>query len=477
MMPEMEGRSLDMLACHLNRQLDVPLYEQLYEHIKKEITAGRLVFGSKLPSKRKLSEYLKVSQNTVETAYDQLIAEGYVEGIERKGYYVLAFEDLEYTPSDNISANIPKATNDNDFLYYFIPGWIDTMNFPFSKWRKYAKNTLDEKHHTLLLLGDRQGEYELRKEIARYLYHARGVRCTPEEIIIGAGSEVLLQQLIHLLGAEVSYGIEDPGYHVMSHLLRSYPNRMHLLDVDEEGLQVQSLRRKKLDVVYVTPSHHFPYGSVLSVNRRIQLLNWAHSSPTRYVIEDDYDSEFRYSGKAIPSLQSMDQGKKVIYLGSFSKSLIPSLRISYMVLPKELLQGYHEQDAYYQCSVSRLDQHILTQFMQAGDFERHLNRMRKIYRRKLERTLEMLKPHQDKLTVIGEHSGLHIVLRVHNGMDEQELINRANRARLQIYPLSRFTMENRSQPMPHLILGFAGIPERELETAIGMLLKSWDFVG
>ncbi|MBP2078749.1 PLP-dependent aminotransferase family protein [Oceanobacillus polygoni] len=465
---------MDMLSCHLNRTIDVPLYEQLYIFIKTEIVDGRLEYGSKLPSKRKLSEFLKVSQNTVETAYEQLVAEGYVDGIPRKGYFVLAYADLEYVQQTEASTE-PDERAEETVLYNFHPSWVDTENFPFAKWRKYAKNSMDKQYHSLLLLGDSQGEYELRREIAHYLYHARGVKCSPEEIFIGAGSEFLLQQLILLFDQKTVYGVEDPGYHVISRILSNYPNEVNPLEVDEDGVDVDAIENKRMNVVYVTPSHHFPYGSVLSVNRRVKLLNWAAAVEDRYIIEDDYDSEFRYSGKSIPALQGMDQAGKVIYLGSFSKSLIPSLRISYMVLPKPLLRKYKNKLSFYHCSVSRIDQHILTQFMKNGDFEKHLNRMRKIYRRKLEKTLEMLKPYQKDLQIIGEHSGLHIVLAVKNGMDEEELVYRARKANLKVYGLSSYSMEKRYSGDPKIILGFAGIPEEKLSKAIELLLGSWGF--
>lgn len=467
---------MEMLSCNLNRSIDVPLYEQLYLYIKKEITEGRLEYSSKLPSKRKLSEFLKVSQNTVETAYDQLIAEGYIESLPRRGFFVLAYEDLEYV--QNEASVTDELVEEKEIVkYHFHPGWIDTKNFPFDKWRKYARDTIDQQHHSLLLLGDKQGELELRREIAHYLYHARGVQCSPEQIVIGAGSDILLQQLILLFDKKTVYGVEDPGYHVISHILKSSQHKVQPLEVDDEGVKTDSIENTNINAVYVTPSHHFPYGSVLSVNRRIKLLNWAASGDHHYIIEDDYDSEFRYSGKSIPSLQSMDHSEKVIYLGSFSKSLIPSLRISYMVLPKPLLKKYKQEAlSFYHCSVSRIDQHILSQFMREGDFERHLNRMRKIYRKKLEKTLEVLKPYQDKVEVIGEHSGLHMLLAVKNGMNEKELVQKALDASVKIHPLSNYTLEKKDEYPPKILLGFAGVPEKELELAIQLLLKSWNII-
>ena len=466
--------NMNMLACNLNRMSEEPLYEQLYLHIKKEIIDGRLPFGTKLPSKRKLAEFLQISQNTVETAYEQLSAEGYVEVIARKGYYIQTSEDLEYTQP--LNAPITKTVNNiKGFLYNFHPSQIDTENFPFEKWRRYTKNNIDKSHQELLLLGDPQGEYELRCEIAHYLYHSRGVQCVPEQIIIGAGLETLLQQLILLFDNNTVYGVEDPGYHLILRILKSYPNDVYPLEVDEEGVKVDPIEQSNIDVLYTTPSHHFPYGTVLSVNRRTRLLNWAQGVENRYIIEDDYDSEFRYSGKTIPSLQSLDTGDKVIYLGSFSKSLIPSIRISYMVLPSPLLERHKKELSFYHSTVSRIDQHVLTQFMREGDFEKHLNRMRKVYRRKLEKVIELFKPYHRQIVIIGERSGLHIVLIVKNGMKEEDLIQRASDAHIKIYGLSSYSIQNKDEQPPKIILGFAGIPETQLEKTIQLLLHSWGF--
>lgn len=460
------------LACNLTRTSNIPLYEQLYLYIKKEIIAGRLSYGTKLPSKRQLVELLQISQNTVEAAYDQLRAEGYVEVIPRKGYYIQAYEDLEYVTSSQVDTDNQKE-KPKKILYNFHHSHIDTEHFPFTQWRKYVKNTIEDRHHDLLLLGEPQGELILRREIAHYLYGARGVKCSPEQIIVGAGAEVLLQQLFLLFGQDTVYGVEDPGYHLILQMLQSYPNQVYPLEIDREGVNISSIEQSSIDVVYITPSQHFPYGTVLPVNRRMKLLNWAYSKESRYIIEDDYDSEFRYSGKTIPSLQSNDTNNKVIYLGSFSKSLMPSLRISYMVLPMPLLERYKSQVTFYHSTVSRIDQYALSQFMAEGEFEKHLNRMRKIYRRKLEKVIQLLKPYEKEFTIIGEQSGLHIVLNVHNGMDEDMLVKKAEEAQLKVYPLSAYSIEKLDKLNPKIILGFAGIPENELKRAIQYLLAAW----
>lgn len=461
-----------MFTCNLDRNSQTPLYEQLYGFIKEEIMAGKIKYGTKLPSKRKLSEFLVISQNTIEQAYDQLVAEGYIEGIPRKGYFVLAYEDLEYMQPIRFKKTSKAPAP--EIKYNFHPSRIDTQNFPFHIWRKYARKIIDKENQELLLMGHWQGEKVLREEIAQYIYQARGVQASAENIILGAGVETLLQQLILLLGENKTYGVEDPGYHAISRILNNYQNNIFPLEVDEQGMKVAQLADNNPDIVYVTPSRHFPYGSVLSANRRIKLLNWATEKKARYIIEDDYDSEFRYEGKSIPSLQSMDQNGKVIYLGTFSKSLIPSLRISYMVLPNQLMEHYKERLSFFQCSVSRIDQHILASFMKDGEFEKHLNRMRKIYRRKMNLTLDLVTPYKEKIEILGDLSGFHLVIKVKNGYSEQQLLEQAMKHQMKVYPLSSYLLKHHEEEHPIIILGFAGILEDTLPKAIHALLTSWE---
>ncbi|KMK76226.1 PLP-dependent aminotransferase family protein [Alkalihalobacillus pseudalcaliphilus] len=465
---------MESFWCELHRDSSVPLYEQLYTYIKSEITEGRLPYGTKLPSKRKMAEFLKVSQNTIETAYEQLQAEGYVEVKARKGYFVQASDELEYIPR-HTKEEIKTLPSKEQYQYNFHPSQIDPREFPFDRWRKHARNVVAPENHHLLLLGDTLGEMELREEIRHYLYHSRGVKCHPDQIVVGAGVEVLLQQLVLLLGSDKIYGIEDPGYHMMLKIIQHYPNEAIPISVDAEGVQVEQLQDLNVDIVYTTPSHHFPYGSVLSINRRHKLLTWAEENTERYIIEDDYDSEFRYSGKTIPSLHSMDRTEKVIYLGTFSKSLMPSIRISYMVLPNNLLDIFKQKFAHYHSTVSRIDQVILASFMKSGDFEKHLNRMRKIYRKKLEKVLSLLKTYEESIQLIGEHSGLHIVLKINNDHTENELIDLSAKANMKVYPLSNYSLKKGVQDAPQFLLGFAHIPEHELERAINQLLKAWHF--
>ncbi|WP_152655360.1 PLP-dependent aminotransferase family protein [Oceanobacillus sp. CFH 90083] len=458
---------MDLLSVHLDKTIDTPLYEQLYEFIKQEIIQERLPYGQKLPSKRKLANHLEVSQNTVETAFEQLIAEGYLTSRPRMGFYVLAHGDLEFV--EHASApekQISKADEEPSILFDFSPNKIDTEAFPFSVWRSLNRQVIDESHHDLLLLGDGQGDRQLRAAIAHYVYHARGIDCDPDTIVVGAGIEVLMQQLLSLLPRSTIFGIEDPGYQLMVKLITHFGFLGRPLDMNEEGVSIEAVRLLEPDYIYVTPSNHFPYGTVTSINRRSQLLQWANEGEDRYIIEDDYDSEFRYTGKTIPPMKKMDASGHVIYLGSFSKSLIPSLRISYMILPKKLLEQYRNRLTFQQSTVSRIDQHILARFIQTGHFEKHLNRMRKIYRRKFEFIHQLFEPYKPSIQLLGEQSGLHVVCEVRNGLTEKEILRRAEQERIKLYPISYYASKNVIVSHPQFVIGFAGMREEEIEEAV-----------
>lgn len=464
--------NMDMLLLELDRGGSFPLYEQIYDQIRLDITEGKLPVGMKLPSKRKFGEFLAVSQTTIELAYGQLAAEGFISSIPRKGFYVQAIEELAYIrPVQRTEKAIvmKHETIDIDFS----PGHIDTGSFPFTQWRKYARDVMDEQSKNLLLLGDPHGDIELREEIARYLYLSRGVDCTPEQIIVGSGTEQLLPLIIRILGTEATYAIEDPGY-LLTHHVFYHNNRDTIpIAVDEEGIVVQALQLSEATIAYVTPSHQFPTGTVLTAARRTALLNWASSKIENFIIEDDFDSEFRYTGRPIPSLQGMDKGDRVIYLSTFSKSLMPSLRIAYMVLPDRLLKRYQEAFIHYSSTVPRLDQHILARFMADGQFSRHLNRMRKLYRRKLQTLTEMLLTYAPHVSFSGEEAGMHIILTVHTESSEEQLSEAAMKVGIRIYGLSRY----RTVPVdeePSFLIGFGGLSEETIKTAVSNLMDAWN---
>lgn len=461
-----------MIFIELQKESDIPLYQQIYNQIKQDMIDGKFPVGMKLPSKRQLEELLGVSQTTIEMAYDQLTAEGFVAAEPRRGYFVQEIEELAYVqPEKSIIPATPSATE--SIAFDFSPGSIDTENFPFIAWRKYARDVVDSSHAHLLLLGDPHGDIELRQEIARYLYLSRGVDCTPEQIIVGSGTEQLLPLIIRILGEQARYAIEDPGYLMTKHVFTENYRKTIPIAVDQEGLDVKALQRSEATIAYVTPSHQFPTGAVLSAARRTALLNWAASHPDFFIIEDDYNSEFRYRGRPIPSLQGMDKGENVIYLSTFTKSLMPSMRIAYMVLPPRLLETYRQAFIPYSSSVPRIDQHILARFMADGQFSRHLNRMRKIYRRKMNILTNLLKSYEPAISFSGDEAGMHILLHVHTERTEDALIGLALQSGIKVRGLDTYRVMP-SHSSPSFLIGFGGLSEEQIAVAVPLLFEVWD---
>ncbi|WP_338780720.1 PLP-dependent aminotransferase family protein [Metabacillus sp. FJAT-52054] len=443
----------------------IPLFVQLYEQIKQKITDGSLPAESKLPSKRKLSVQMNISVNTVEAAYGQLEAEGYIEARPRRGWYVLRFEDmLSETP---LPCKVGLEETENQDLIDFSQT-IDTFKFPYAPWKKCSIEALykDELFHT----GHPFGEKELREEIAAYLKRARGVRCHLNQVIIGAGTQILLEKAAGILGAEF-FAIEDPGYHRTRDSLKDYS--VEPIPLDESGIDIERLKSSHASVVYVTPSHQFPYGTVMPVKRRLELLEWAAEENNRWIIEDDYDGEFRYEGRPIPSLQSLSQNDDVLYFGTFSKSFMPSLRISYMILPEKLMHSARPKLLEFKQTVSRTHQHALSLFMARGFWEQHLNRMRTHYRKKHKLLLEQMKTvFQNRIRIIGEKSGMHILIEIDTVMSEEELIKKALQKGIKVYPSSIYFVKAIPEK-PLLFIGFGGVTEVEIIKGIGLLKDAW----
>lgn len=454
---------------------NTPLYVQLYEYIKHEIQIGTIKPQTKLPSKRKLASYLGISQNTIQTAYEQLCAEGYVESKPRVGIFVTKLEDDLFCnlPTINkVDENI-KLKDDFKYLIDFSSGNVDLNCFPYRIWRKLTTQCLYLEQGDLLLVGESQGEECLREEISKYLFQSRSVKCIPEQIIIGAGMQYLLILLCMLLGKDYTYAIENPGYNKARNVFTDLGIDVCPVSIDEDGISVENLRKSPARVVYVTPSHQFPCGMIMPVSRRLELLKWCEEKDG-YIIEDDYDSEFRYEGKPIPSLQGLDRNDNVIYMGTFSKSLIPSIRMSYLVLPPKLVKKYNEYFKIYKQTVSRLHQNTLYRFTKEGYLSSHINKMRTLYRKKREILLYAIdKNMKEKVEVIGANSGLHILLKVKNGMTEEELIKSAHDMKIKIYPTSICYNKCVTSEFPMILLGFGGLTELQIEEGIHILKKAW----
>lgn len=468
------------IHIQLHPESSKTLYEQIYEYIREEIKSGRLMQNEKLPSARFLADYLQVSRTTVDMAYDQLVSEGYLEAKPRRGYFVSTYEELSAIDGaigqrdSTISRTADAMPVWNPQIRYdFSPNAIDMRYFPFATWKKITKNILVDANSKMFSLGEPQGDPELRTTICRYLHGSRGVNCEPEQIIIGAGNDYLLLLLEKILGRHVCVAMENPTYVRAYKIFRSCAYPVRFIPMDESGMRVDCLRRTDAQVAYVMPSHQYPTGVSMPIGRRMELLKWAADAEGRYLIEDDYDSEFRYKGKPLPSLQASDHNGRVVYIGTFSKAIAPAIRISYMVLPYPLLERYRRECGFYASTVSRIDQTILNEFIQDGYFERYLNKMRKRYREKHELILNELKPFERAFDISGSNAGLHVLLTDRQGRREDELAAAAMEEGVRVYQMQDFRMGESASTPAMLILGYGALTGEEICEGISRLQNIW----
>lgn len=451
------------------------LYEQIYGYVKKEIQRGSICCGDRLPSTRLLAQQLGVSRSTTQLAYEQLLAEGYIEAIPCKGYFVCQVEELYDLEGKECEISLveEEPRKEKRWRYDFTPNGIDLEHFPYLVWRKLNREVLQDDKGELLHLGDAKGERSLREAICLYLHQARGVSVSPSQVILGAGNDYLQMLLSRMLGTKGLIAMESPTYRHAYDIFQRLGYRCCTVSMDKYGMSVEELRVSGANIAYVMPSHQYPMGVVMPIKRRQELLQWAASEEGRYIIEDDYDSEFRYGGKPIPSLQGNDTHQTVIYIGTFSKSIAPSIRISYLVLPVHLLERYEKVGRSFSCTVSRTDQRVLEYFMERGYFERHLNKMRAIYKSKHDVLLTELKGMGCVKRILGERSGVHMLLQMKGEMSEEERILRAEQAGVKVYPLSEYCIDKRKYE-PTVLMGYATMTEEEIREAIEILKKVWE---
>lgn len=466
-----------MLELTIYAAGEKPLYQQLYESLAEQIRSGELKKGTRLPGKRSLASQLAVAVNTVDTAYQMLVAEGYLEARERSGFFV-----LEYTGILPQTAEPPENFNREQdsppapaVKFDLSTGSVDTTLFPFRTWGRIQKELL---YHgeDLLCHGHRQGDPELRRELAEYLRAYRGVICSPEQIVVGAGVEYLLGLLAQLLPGRTA-AIENPGYDRPRTILENNGIPCRCVDIDEGGLDPIGLESSGADLCYVTPSHHFPTGVTMPAGRRAQLLRWASAKEGRYILEDDYDAEFRFDMRPLPSLQGMaGPDGRVVYLCTFSKSLAPSIRIACMVLPWGLLSAYRRAFGSYSSTVSRFEQQTLRLFLEGGYFTRHLARMRGAYKARMEKLAEALEDAfgRKKIQLTGRHTGLHLLLTLPHGPGEHAMIASALKEGVRVKGLSEYYMERKMAcPANSIILGYASLKDEEIPELVESLRRAW----
>ena len=469
---------MNELMIPLDTKSLTPLYQQIEEYLKQEIQEGQLVAGMRLPSSRALSANLLVSRSTIETAYDQLVAEGYIEPVAYKGYYVCEIEGIYFQKAEYTKQNNPEKTEIKQrrklhkYRYDFALNGIAPESFPTHTWKQLAKQVLSDSTEEIFAQGNPYGEDSFREAIAEYLYHARGVKCEKSQILVGAGNDYLLMVLATLFECNKKVAMENPTYLSAWYDLKHTGCSVCTVKSDEMGICIEELEKTGADVVYVMPSHQFPMGTVMPLKRRMELLRWADENQT-YIIEDDYDSEFRYKGKPIPALQGFDKNERVIYIGTFSKSIAPSIRISYMALPKKLMR-YYQSRYPFAVTISKVDQKIVELFLRNGHYERHLNRMRRLYKSKHDWILRWVKEEMSEIcSCFGEHAGIHLLLRFHNGISEDEAVERAKSAGIRVYGLSEFFVQEKKETEAVVLIGYATLTEEEIKEALQILSRIW----
>lgn len=467
---------LDLTLC-LDPAASRPLYQQLYDSLARQIRDGRLRCGDRLPGKRSLAGQLAVAVNTVDTAYQMLVAEGYLEARPKSGFFVLEYTDALPQPSLPAAEKVVEAAVEKapPPRFDLSTGAVDTALFPFRTWGRIQKELLYAGSE-LLCHGHRQGDPELRRELAAYLRSYRGVACSPEQIVVGAGVEYLLGLLAQLLRGGTA-AIENPGYDRPRTILENSGVPCRPVDIDGSGLSPAGLEESGANLCYVTPSHHFPTGVTMPVGRRAQLLRWAAARPGRYILEDDYDAEFRFDMRPVPSLQGMAGPEgPVVYLCTFSKSLAPSIRIACMVLPLGLLERYRAAFGSYASTVSRFEQQTLRRFLEEGYFTRHLARMRGAYKARMEALVRALEAAfgRSRLRLQGRHTGLHLLLTLPEGPGEGAMVASALAAGVRLRGLSGYYMARPERcPENTVVLGYASLRDEEIPGLVEALREAW----
>ena len=483
-----------MITVNFDERGDRGLCEYLYSSIKNQILQGILRADEKLPSKRSLASHLGISVITVQNAYGQLISEGYIYSIEKKGFFVtdilLGKSDSVFGGTGNgnlwgqgMSVNSVSAADlvddsktlapvnsigESDFFTDFRSNSTSYEKFPFSLWAHTMRKVLNSGDEKLLQRVGVKGIYELRRSIADYLREFRNMNVKPEQLVIGAGTESLYSMVVQLLGQGKVYAVENPGYHKVAGVFRMNGAGTKPVMIDSQGINPAGLEKIKADVVHVSPAHHFPTGIVMPVRRRQELLAWADGAPDRFIIEDDYDSEFRFNGKPLPTLQSADMGGRVIYINSFSKTLAPSFRMSYMVLPENLLPDFDEKFGFYSCPVSAFEQYTLSEFIRDGFYGKHIIRMKNFYRNLRNELIRALENSRisGKMIIKEEEAGLHFLLSVKSDESSDVIKNKLQKKNINLPLLQDFYYGTPPDDIENIfVINYSGIrKERIAET-------------
>lgn len=432
-----------MLTYDISKAGKMHLYEYICRCIKNDIKSGVIEPGEKFPSKREFARNLGVSIVTVETAYDQLEAEGFIYSVPRRGFFAAAPDEGAKRPVKKSSD--PKKSGKTHaprkvYMADFAGRSTESTLFPFTTWTSVIREVLNDSRIDLMAAPPCNGAYELRDCITQYLREFRGMNVSPEQVVIGAGTEYLYGLLVQLLGSDKTYAVENPGYKKAEQICENHNAKCVRIRMDENGLIPAELEKKHVNIAHVTPSHQFPTGIVMPKKRRKELINWANAAADRYIVEDDYDSELRLSGSSLSPLYSMDNGGRVIYMNTFTRTLCHTIRMSYMILPADLADRFIERLSFYSCTVSNFEQYTLAAFMRSGKFESHINRLKNHYRKKRDLLIAAIK--EGNLGTIaevsGDEAGLHFLLKINTKVPEETLIAHADAKGIRLVPLSGY---------------------------------------
>ncbi len=470
-----------MITIDFSKRKDLTLCEYLYCSIKKQILNGRLVSKERLPSRRALAEHLRVSVITVQNAYARLISEGYIYSIEKKGFFVEAIPPQNF-PQPKVSLDFlpqKKETREKKAKKYFADLKSNSTSFekfPFALWARIMRQVLNSGDERLLSRVPLGGALELRKAICSHLRQFRMIDVDAEQIVVGAGTDFIYSMLLQFLGKENKFAVENPGYKQLDLVAKLCGTKCVPVNLDESGISVKDLKKSRAQIVHVSPQHHFPTGIVMPYKRRLEILDWAKERNGRFIIEDDYDSEFRFDGMPLEPLFSSDKNSRVIYVNTFSKTLSPSFRISYMVLPKNLLEEFFAKMGFFSCPVPSFEQFALARFIDEGHYEKHLNRMKNYYRSLRNDFIAALQ--KSKIRSIAkikeENSGLHFLLQIESKLSGDELRRRLNASGINIALLSDFyydTLAENSLAQKSFIVNYSGLKRERIVPIVRKMEK------
>jgi GntR family transcriptional regulator / MocR family aminotransferase len=465
-----------VLTYDLTQRGAVPLYEYLYQCIRQDIITGRLPRDGKLPSKRSLAEHLHVGVVTVANAYAQLAMEGYIRSVEKRGFFVEDVSDFRMKPEGARCVLASPARE--EYEVDLSSNRNSTRLFPAATWARLTREALNRDQDSLYGVIPYNGVYELRAALANYLQHNRGMEVDPNQVFVGSGTEFSYGRLLLLFGREKSLAMENPSNSRIAGIIRHFGNQCHSIPIDSAGLRVDALEASGAEVVHLSPANFFPTGVVMPIRRRLELFEWVNRKKGRYIIEDDFNSEFRYQGRYIPTLYAEDTQNKVVYMNTFSKSLAPSLRISYMVLPPRLMQQYRDNLNFYSCSVPALEQYTLARFLEGGYFERHLNRVKGFYREHRKHVLAALaaSPLSRLATVEESPAGTHLLLYICTELAPEDVRQRARERGIDLTFYSDYFLPGTKLPengcrgqKVAIVLNYAGLLPDQVEDAVDRL--------